>query len=167
MRSLVIIYMALGQLTASSATLSLFNIRYDHAGLTQITIACDTLTYLTHSLKTDPVAYRQDLSSYDRHKTVAQLTNEDRRSLLTWIQANDWKLMAKTYTSGEPGSYGAAFRSTIDIKLNGIRYQASWDDTSHCPDIMKAVKELEEICRQIVGRKKTTNAEPKRGHKHL
>ncbi|MCC6698350.1 MAG: hypothetical protein IT365_22185 [Candidatus Hydrogenedentes bacterium] len=157
-------WVSLGLIGISCTETTSLNIHYDYAGLTQITIADNTLTYVTHSLKTDLLAVAQDMSSYDRHEAITPLTDEDRQSLLTWVQAHDWKRLAKGYPSGDPGSYGAAFQYVLDIRLGRTRHQASWDGTSDCPDIVKAVNELQTICSQIIERKRATDTEPEREH---
>jgi hypothetical protein len=142
-----------------AAMLPPIDIRYDHAGLTQITIADNTLKYVTHSLKTNLVADVQDMSSYDRHESVTQLAENDKTAVLAWVKTGEWNTIAKSYPSSDAKSYGTAFRSLLDIKLSGVHHKALWDDTSGCPEIRKAVKDLEAICKQIVERGRT-NAEP-------
>jgi hypothetical protein len=139
----------LSLVTVSCAESDSLKIHYDYAGLTQITIADDRLTYVTHTLKPDLVVHAQNLSSYDRHEAVARLTDEEKRLLVSWVQTQDWKRIAKEYVSGDPGSYGAAFEYVLDIHLGNKRHSASWDGTSDCPEIVKAVEELETICSQI------------------
>ena len=155
---------SLGLIGISCAGTTTIDIRYDYAGLTQITIADNTLTYVTHSLKTDLLAVAQDMSSYDRHEAIAPLTDKDKQSLLSWFQSYDWKRIAKGYTSGDPGSYCAAFQCVLDIRLGRTHHQASWDGTSDCPEIGKAVNELQAICTQIIDKKRATDTEPEREH---
>ena len=136
------------------------SIDYDDAGLTQITIATNYLIYTTHTLKTNLTALRQDLSSYDRHSSEATLDDKDRQSILDWIRTSDFRNIAHDYPPEDSTSYGAAFKSTLDIKLSGIRHQASWDSTSKCPEIRQAVKLLELMCAEITQRKSVEQSVP-------
>lgn len=138
-----------------------FSIHYYRAGLTEILTADNTLTYITHSQKTNLVALRQDLSSYDRHQTTATLDNADRNALLAWIETNNWHDIAIPYPSGDPGSYGAAFKATLDITFSSAHHHASWDSTSECSAIREAIKELEAIC-SVITEKKAPDVEPTR-----
>ena len=136
------------------------NIDYNYAGLTQITIATNHLTYITHSLKTNLNAERQDISSYDRHCSEATLGDEDRQRLLDWIGASNFIKIAHSYPPGDPTSYGATFKSTLDIRLSGIRHQASWDSTSNASEIKQAAKNLELICAEITREKPVEQSGP-------
>ena len=125
------------------------DISYDYAGLTHIRIVTNHLAFITHSLKTNLVAERQDLSSYDTHESEATLHENDRQQILDWIRTNDFLAIARAYPPTDPGSYGTAFKSTLDIKLSGVRHQASWDATSDCSEIRRAMQQLESICVKI------------------
>ena len=138
------------------------DIQYNRAGLTQISIVTNHLTYITHSLKTNLTALRQDLSSYDRHESEATLDAQDRKQILDWIRTNDFFRIARPYPPGNPNSYGAAFQSTLEISLSGVRHQASWDGTSDCPEITKAIEQLESICTEIT-QKRNKSVEPAGG----
>ena len=136
------------------------NIDYNYAGLTQITIATNHLTYITHTLKTNLTAERQDMSSYDRQLSEVTLSDGDRQRLLDWIGTSDFLKIAHSYPPGDPTSYGATFKSTLDIRLSGIRHQASWDSTSNAPEIKQAVKNLELLCAEITRKEPVEQSVP-------
>ena len=123
-------------------------IEYNHAGLTQIRIVTNHLTYITHSPSTNVIKL-QSLSDYKRSESQANLTESDMQQILDWFNTNNIPAIARIYPPEDPKSYGSSFQTDFSVTLNGVRYHASWDGTSNCPEIKTAAQQLESICSQI------------------
>ena len=117
-------------------------VRYGHAGLTSIRVEGGTATYVWHTLKGGTLTHQQSLAAYDKHVAKKALTPEQLRWVTAWAERHHVLQFRKRYPSTNPRSYGAAFRSRLEVRLGARRRATDWDDTSRAKGPEQAVEDL-------------------------
>jgi hypothetical protein len=119
-----------------------FIIHYSNADLNTTEIVDYQMTLTWHTLKRGLGVTLQNLNSYDLHSTNIKLSQKERTCFEKWIKENQIFSFKDYYPPSEPGSYTAAFESSLHIKTGTNEKTISWDDTSNCPKLHEAIKKL-------------------------